>query len=245
MCIDIRSRPSQLGPTRPRIFQHAQNVCHGFAPRLGHAISARYECSTSSPAKLELVTAFGPNCSRTLTLERCCPALIIRSLRHPTPQIWHCQFEGRLRARRRPSRKGVDATYAVLSPTSSSVGATFPLAPPKSSQVVAMLRQQVPTVCNRFSDVSHSSPTVPQPRPIFHSMLQCLTRAAPRNSLRGPLGARASAREPRPSAFRPRLRTPHGSPSSFASLPSQVQNPPNRFLGGLKPKKNLFGRFKT
>ena len=57
--------------------------------------------------------------------------------------------------------------------------------------------------------------------------------------------ARASAREPRPSALRPRLKTPHGSPSSFASLPSQVQNPPNRFLGGLKPKKNLFGRFKT
>ena len=54
LCIDMR-----------RIFQHAQNVCHGFAPRLGHAISARYECSTSSPAKLELVTAFGPNCSRT------------------------------------------------------------------------------------------------------------------------------------------------------------------------------------
>ena len=197
------------------------------------------------PRSWNLLQRLARTAPELLTLERCCPALIIRSLRHPTPQIWHCQFEGRLRARRRPSRKGVDATYAVLSPTSSSVGATFSPAPPKSPQVVAMLRQQVPTVCNRFSDVSHSSPTVPQPRPIFHSMLQCLTRAAPRNSLRGPLGARASAREPRPSALRPRLRTPHGSPSSFASLPSQVQNPPNRFLGGLKPKKTLFGKFKT
>ena len=184
------------------------------------------------------------NAPEFLALEPCCPALIIRSLRAPTPQISRCRFEGRRRARRRPSRKGADATYADHSSTSSSDGATFSAAPPKSSQAVAMLRQQVPTVRSRFSDVSHPSPNVPQRRPIvFHVMLQRSTRAPPKNSRLGPLGARNVGL--RPQTRPPRQRAPHGSTSLFTSLPSLVQNPPNQVLGGLKPKKNLFGRFKT
>ena len=173
------------------------------------------------------------NAPEFLALEPCCPALIIRSLRAPTPQISRCRFEGRRRARRRPSRKGADATYADHSPTSSSVGATFSAAPPKSSQAVAMLRQQVRTVRNRFSDVSHPSPNVPQPRPIvFHVMLQRSTRAPPRNSRHGPPGARTSARDPRPAPSpesAPREHQPFHQPS----------------FAGSKPPKPDFGRLKT